>query len=79
MTICQVPTHFDNNQILRQKGRLLKEIQAMPIKQQLWAAGFSFSDSTVFVNKIPYDPQLQDIFFGEEISMAVRSAALKQI
>ena len=37
----------------------------------LWAAGFSFSDSSVIVD-VPYDPYLPFLFFGEEVSIAAR-------
>jgi hypothetical protein len=41
------------------------------IPSPLWAAGFSFSDSSV-LEDVPYDPLLPFLFFGEEISMAAR-------
>merc|ERR1719367_1171539 len=34
----------------------------------LWAAGLAFSVSAV-VREVPYDPGLEDLFFGEEPSM----------
>ncbi|CAJ1446886.1 unnamed protein product [Effrenium voratum] len=36
-----------------------------------WAAGLAFSSSAV-VREVPYDETLEDLFFGEESSMAVR-------
>jgi len=67
-----VPSHFDDDGILRQKARQLRFIGGQPLRHQLWAAGFSFSRSRVMVQDVPYDPMLQDLFFGEEISMAAR-------
>ena len=43
-----------------------------PVPSPLWAAGFSFSDSSM-LQEVPYDPLLPQLFFGEEISMAARS------
>lgn len=89
---------FDSDGILRQKSRVLRRIETLPIKHYLWAAGFSFSAakvnlqyyyrfyiflmlSTIFhcciclqvmVAITPYNPCYQDLFFGEEISMAAR-------
>jgi hypothetical protein len=45
-----------------------------PTKPQpslFWAAGFSFTLGTV-VREVPFDPNLQYVFLGEEISMAAR-------
>ncbi|CAE7827708.1 gnt1 [Symbiodinium sp. CCMP2592] len=36
-----------------------------------WAAGFSFS-SAAMLREVPYDVELEDLFFGEEPSMATR-------
>eukprot|EP00913_Durusdinium_trenchii_P020549 g19302.t1 len=40
-------------------------------KHYFWGAQFSFSSADVLC-EVPYDPQLQMLFFGEEILMAVR-------
>jgi hypothetical protein len=37
----------------------------------LWAAGFSFSDSSV-ISTVPYSCHLPYLFFGEEILMTSR-------
>lgn len=42
-----------------------------PQPSLFWAAGFSFTLGSV-VREVPYDPHLQYVFLGEEISMAVR-------
>lgn len=42
-------------------------------RSPLWAAGFSFSDSSVLLH-VPYSNFLPYLFFGEEIIMALRFA-----
>jgi [Skp1-protein]-hydroxyproline N-acetylglucosaminyltransferase len=79
-----VPTHFDDNGILRQSGRAINLNPAQihsklaaivgntsAIPCPLWAAGFNFSEKCAFQD-VPYDPKLNFLFFGEEISMAAR-------
>ena len=100
-----VPWKFDDNGILRQKGRILSNdimvrkkcgdksnsdkddrldatsnIFPQPKHQNkvsknipclLYAAGFNFSHSSV-LDDCPYDSHLPFLFFGEELSMAVR-------
>jgi [Skp1-protein]-hydroxyproline N-acetylglucosaminyltransferase len=78
-----VPWKFDKHGILRQKGRILhnhghrsfgattKTSSNDNIQCLLYAAGFNFSDSKVILD-CPYDKDLDNLFFGEEISMAVR-------
>jgi len=70
-----VPLKFGNDGMLRQRGRLLrsdykhdKENDNIPCL--LYAGGFSFSHSSV-IETCPYEKH-HDLFFGEEISMAVR-------
>jgi hypothetical protein len=66
------PSHFDDDGILRQKARLFDKIGSAPVvSSPLWAAGFSFSAATMFI-EVPYDPHLPQLFFGEESSMAAR-------
>ncbi|CAB9522124.1 Glycosyltransferase (GlcNAc) [Seminavis robusta] len=67
-----VPWKFDDQGLLRQRGRLftLAEV-TKPIRCRLYAAGFNFGRSSV-IQDCPYDPQLHHLFFGEELSMAVR-------
>lgn len=36
-----------------------------------WAAGFAFSSAQV-IAEVPYDPHLEHLFFGEEMSMVLR-------
>lgn len=82
-----VPTHFDDNGILRQSGKAINlnpsQIHSKlstimgdysiycAIPCPLWAAGFNFSEKSIF-RDVPYDPTLNFLFFGEEISMAAR-------
>jgi len=62
---------FDSDGILLIKARELKAPLPEPTKHYFWGAQFSFSSAEVLC-EVPYDPQLQMLFFGEEISMAVR-------
>ena len=74
-----VPWKFDKDKMLRQKGRLLrnsvggneKDINCKNIRCLLFAGGFNFSSSLV-MKICPYDGTLHHLFFGEEISMAIR-------
>lgn len=67
-----VPWKFDGNGMLRQKGRLLNETETLQnIPCLLFAAGFNFSFSSV-VKDCPCDNCLPHLFFGEELSMAIR-------
>jgi [Skp1-protein]-hydroxyproline N-acetylglucosaminyltransferase len=72
--LLQIPSHFDDSGLLRQSAKLL----SLPLNNDipyfhspLWAAGFSFSDSTM-IQEVPYSSALPFLFFGEEISMAAR-------
>ena len=62
---------FDSDGILLIKARELKSPLQEPTKHYFWGAQFSFSSADVLC-EVPYDPQLQMLFFGEEILMAVR-------
>lgn len=42
-----VPTHFDQDGMLRQKGRVLAGIPSHAMQSHLWAAGFSFCRAKV--------------------------------
>jgi [Skp1-protein]-hydroxyproline N-acetylglucosaminyltransferase len=71
-----VPWKFDENDMLRQKGRLLipKEDDSHEEKNipcLLFAGGFNFSMKFTFQD-CPYDDTIHHLFFGEEISMAIR-------
>ena len=60
--------------MLRQRGRLLSQevaTKACAIPCHLYAGGFNFGPSSALVD-VPYDPTLHQLFFGEELSMAVR-------
>jgi len=77
-TTILVPWKFDKDMILRQKGRLLRkggiaenDNDSHNIRCLLYAAGFNFSSSKV-IEDCPYDGTLHHLFFGEEISMAIR-------
>lgn len=43
-----------------------------PFISAAWAAGFSFSKGS-FIREVPYDPYTPFLFFGEEMSMAIRA------
>ena len=57
--------------MLRFRARLLAAPLAAPVPTPFWAAGFSFSRGGL-VREVPYDPHLPFLFFGEEISIALR-------
>jgi len=65
-----VPWKFSDS-MLRQKGRLLQKASSRVIPCPLYAAGFNFSSASV-IKDCPYDGTLHHLFFGEEMSMAVR-------
>jgi [Skp1-protein]-hydroxyproline N-acetylglucosaminyltransferase len=65
-----VPWKFDNDGMLRQRARLVRHANDN-IPCHLYAAGFNFSYGRV-ISDCPYDGGLQHLFFGEEISMAIR-------
>eukprot|EP00984_Skeletonema_dohrnii_P017952 scaffold8280_cov123-Skeletonema_dohrnii-CCMP3373.AAC.2 len=68
-----VPWKFDDmDGMLRQKGRLITSSQNNSnIPCLLFAGGFNFSQSSL-LELCPYDGKLHGLFFGEELSMAVR-------
>lgn len=68
------PQRFDEDGMLRQAAEPLQPpASADPpaLRSPLWAAGFSFSDGCA-VLEVPYDPELRELFFGEEVLMAAR-------
>mmetsp|Transcript_38482 Transcript_38482/g.115422 ORF Transcript_38482/g.115422 Transcript_38482/m.115422 type:complete len:549 (-) Transcript_38482:761-2407(-) len=67
------PWKFDEDGALRQKGRRLPAHgdDDRPIPCPLYAAGFAFLPSSA-LRDVPYDHSLRHLFFGEEMSMAVR-------
>lgn len=75
--IMLVPWKVDEHGMLRQRGRLLKKQDGTEkhhltaIRCHLYAAGFNFGPSSM-IQDVPYDPKLDFLFFGEELSMAVR-------
>lgn len=56
---------------LRIKTRSCREDFATPPPALFWTARFAFSTGQV-VEEVPYDPHLEYVFFGEEISMSAR-------
>lgn len=65
-------SHFHpSDGMLRIVGRLLQRCPAAPVETALYAAGFAFSRGRA-VAEVPYDPHLQNLFFGEESNMAAR-------
>ena len=62
---------FGADGMLRFRARLLATAPAAPLPTPFWAAGFSFSAGAL-VSEVPYDPHLPFLFFGEEISVALR-------
>ena len=67
-----VPWKFGEDGMLRQRGRLFRPRPSGDnIPCHLYAAGFNFAPASI-IDECPYDARLQHLFFGEEISMAVR-------
>jgi [Skp1-protein]-hydroxyproline N-acetylglucosaminyltransferase len=71
-----MPWKFGPDKMLRIKGRLIErkhneQPDDTPICHHLFAAGFNFGPASV-LNDCPYDGTLHHLFFGEEMSMAVR-------
>jgi [Skp1-protein]-hydroxyproline N-acetylglucosaminyltransferase len=71
-----VPWKFDENGLLRQKGRLLIPLEndshdESNIPCLLFAGGFNFS-TKASLKDCPYDGTMHHLFFGEELSMAIR-------
>jgi [Skp1-protein]-hydroxyproline N-acetylglucosaminyltransferase len=65
-----VPWKFDASGMLRQRGRLLKDISSTgPIRTQLYAAGFNFARRES-IHDCPY--LTHEVFFGEEVYRAVQ-------
>jgi len=64
-------SHFGPEGMPRIKGRLLAQVAKVPVACGFWAAGFAFSRGDV-VKKVPYDPNLPFLFFGEETLMSAR-------
>lgn len=52
-------------------GATLLESPETPLETGFIAAGFFFTDSS-FLNQIPFDPRLPDLFIGEEILLSIR-------
>ena len=76
-----VPWKFDNDDasgdgMLRIRGRLFREQlprgRDEPVPCHLYAAGFNFCEAQGVLRDCPYDGSLHHLFFGEEMSMAVR-------
>ena len=73
-----VPWKFDSKDgMLRQKSRLMNPQSSSRqdnnnIPCLLFAGGFNFFQSSKLLELCPYDGKLHGLFFGEEISMAVR-------
>jgi hypothetical protein len=65
------PSEFDATGMLRQKARLMKTRPSAPVRHSLFAAGFCFGPSA-WMRDCPYDGFLHHLFFGEEVSMALR-------
>ncbi|KAK5577437.1 hypothetical protein RB653_002378 [Dictyostelium firmibasis] len=70
--ILLVATEFGKNDgFLRIGGKIVSKKLTRPCPSLFWVSGFSFSRSHIIAD-VPYDPNLQYLFFGEEISMSAR-------
>jgi len=66
------PSRFDADGALRARGRLFAApAGGAPVPSPLWCAGFAFSRAACW-SEVPYDPDLDHLFFGEEPLMAAR-------
>lgn len=63
-----VASHFDDNRILRFKGRLFEGDR--PKRGAFIAGGFIFSSARLY-QEVPWDPLV--FFYGEEVSLSVRA------
>lgn len=66
-----IPDKFGSEGMLRHRGRFFCTTPDRPVRCQLYAGGFNFCSASV-LQDCPYDPSLHHLFFGEEVSMAVR-------
>eukprot|EP00753_Platysulcus_tardus_P017269 PLAT6345.1.p1 GENE.PLAT6345.1~~PLAT6345.1.p1 ORF type:complete len:378 (+),score=136.13 PLAT6345.1:132-1136(+) len=62
---------FGTDGFLRVSGKKLAAERELPFPSLFWASGYSFSRGSI-VTDVPYDARLRHIFFGEELSMALR-------
>eukprot|EP01091_Cochliopodium_minus_P019698 TRINITY_DN8361_c0_g1_i1.p1 TRINITY_DN8361_c0_g1~~TRINITY_DN8361_c0_g1_i1.p1 ORF type:complete len:402 (+),score=107.23 TRINITY_DN8361_c0_g1_i1:389-1594(+) len=65
---------FGKDGMMRFTGKKLREEatkEGVVIESYFWVSGFSFSFGFV-IEKVPYDPLLPFLFFGEELSMTLR-------
>lgn len=67
VTIVLKPKDFSSKGDLRLRGCVV-EAPDRPISSAFWAAGFSFSSGSM-VTEVPYPPNWEDVFFGEEEAM----------
>jgi hypothetical protein len=61
---------FHDDRILRVRAAVLNGPFQRPIRSNFWGACFHFTRGDA-IQQVPYDPRLEELFFGEEISMAV--------
>lgn len=54
------------------EGALCASRPNKPIPALFWSANFSFSYGENRVDEVPFDPELEQVFFGEEIAMSIR-------
>jgi [Skp1-protein]-hydroxyproline N-acetylglucosaminyltransferase len=74
-----VPWKFDGTGLMRQRARLMNNNNTNDergnmeaVACHLIAGGFSFAPASSILQDVPYDPNLHQLFFGEELSLAVR-------
>jgi [Skp1-protein]-hydroxyproline N-acetylglucosaminyltransferase len=70
-TILCATSFHPSDGMLRISGRLLRSCPPRPLASAFYAAGFAFGPRAM-VTSAPYDPLLQNAFFGEESSMLAR-------
>lgn len=61
----------ETNRMVEIEGPCYLRKPSSPTPSLFWAACFSFASSEM-IRDVPFDPRLEYVFFGEEISMAAR-------
>lgn len=68
---CLFIDQFDDRGFPIIRGRSFVSVPARPTKQLFWTPCFSFTFAVAH-KEVPYDPNMRNLFSGEQISMSVR-------
>lgn len=55
-----------------QEGRTMASKPEVPVPALFWSSSFSFARAKDFIGKVPHDPGLEHVFFGDCIATSVR-------